>query len=239
MKKRIAAAAIILFMLPLPSHGMEEVFLPAWAAIEADTPDVAVMELKKMGPSEEKKPLYWFYLGTAYRKEGKYNESLDAFMSGLNLADGNGMHGMLYHGLGLTYAKMDKIEEALDSIMKAVGKEPGNAGFHNDMGVIRLIRGEIEKGIDSFTTAYRLSRSPDILKNIAFAYGMKKDYEKAREILIPAFPLYEVYYTMGLIHELNKEGERAAELYDLAVTVNSGYEPAVNRLKKLQAPEKR
>ncbi len=230
--KKITASVIFVFILSALSYG-DDKFVHIKAAIDAGIPDVAVMELKRMEKNEVKNPLYWFYLGTACRNVGRYDESIEALENGLRLEKES---GMLYHGLGLTYAKIYKTGEAMDAMTKAIEKEPANARYHNDLGLIFLAEKEPDRAIGSFTIAYRLSRTGDFLKNIAFAYGMKKDYEKAKETMIKAFPLHEVYYTLGLMHELNGDGNGAAEMYEMAVTVNRGYEPALNKLKRSNSP---
>jgi tetratricopeptide (TPR) repeat protein len=221
----------------------EDVFLPVWAALKAKVPDVALTELKRLKDTKEvKRPKYWFYLGTALREKDRYEEAAEAFLQGLgeknnkktkNKVRNPVLSGRLYNGLGFTYMKMGETEKALDCLNIAIEMDPSKGEYYNDLGKVFLLRNEVDRGIAAFTTAYRMSSSPDVVKDLAFAYGMKREYGKAKEILMTAFPIYEVYYNLGLIYEMNGDVKESLGMYEMSLMAKREYEPAMNKLKNI------
>ncbi|MFA5353501.1 MAG: tetratricopeptide repeat protein [Thermodesulfovibrionales bacterium] len=207
------------------SYG-EDQYLAVKTAIQSGMPQVAILELKA-NREMEKDPLYWLYLGTACREAGKYDDAVSAFMSGLKL---NSRNSGLLDGLGVTYAKTGDYPRAVDSIKKALDLEPTNPKYYNDLGLVYLLQKEADMAMNSFSTSFKLSQSIETVKNLSFAYGMKGDYKKARELLMDAFPLHEVYYILGQAHELNSETEKAVELYKMSTVAKKDYKPAREKL---------
>ncbi|NTU42991.1 MAG: tetratricopeptide repeat protein [Nitrospirales bacterium] len=195
-------------------------------AINSGMPQIAAMQLKSM-KGVDKDPQYWYYLGTASKDMGKYDDAVAAFMNGLRLNDKNG--GIL-DGLGVVYAKKDDYARAVEFLRKAVELEPTNARYYNDLGLVYLLMKDPDMAMKAFTTSFKLSQSKDTMKNLASVYGMKGDYKKAREILMESFPLHEVYYLLGQAYELNRDTDQAVELYKMSVVANREFKPAREKL---------
>lgn len=208
------------------SFGEGDRYLAVRTAIDSGMPHVAILELNAQKDGE-KDPLFWFYLGTAYRESGKYDDAVEAFMKGQKLDTKN---GGIHDGLGVTCAKRGEYLRAVESIRKALELEPTNAKYYSDLGLVYLLTKDADMAMRSFATSYRLSQSKDTVKNLSFAWGMKGDYKKAKELLMEAFPLHEVYYILGQVHELNTDTERAAEMYRMSTVANREYRPAREKL---------
>lgn len=208
------------------AFGEGDQYLAVRTAIDSGMPHVAILELKAQ-KNGEKDPRFWFYLGTAYRELGKYDDAVEAFMSGLKLDPTSG--GIL-DGLGVALAKKGEHNKALDSVRKALELEPTSAKYNSDLGLVYLLMKDADMAMRSFATSYKLSQSKETVKNMSFAYGMKGDYKKAKELLMEAFPLHEVYYILGQAHELNSDMEKAVEMYKMSATANRDYKPTREKL---------
>lgn len=208
------------------SFGEGDRYLAVRTAIDSGMPQVAILELKAQKDGE-KDPVFWFYLGTAYRESGKYDEAVEAFMNGLKL---DPKSGGIHDGLGVALAKKGEHLRALESIRKALELEPTSPKYYSDLGLAYLLMKDADMAMRSFATSYKLSQSKETVKNMSFACGMKGDYKKAKELLMEAFPLHEVYYVLGQVHELNRDTERAVDMYKMSTTANRDYRPAREKL---------
>lgn len=130
--------------------------------------------------------------------------------------------------------------EALTDFLEAVKLDPKNAEIHNNLGMTYYFKNELNLAALHLRKAIELdTKNMDPVNNLAsiyFAQGKyaeaKENYEKILKDL--TYPnQFRTYYNLGLIEIINKDKNKARELFNKSLTDNENYCPAYFQLGTL------
>lgn len=135
--------------------------------------------------------------------------------------------------LSLFLWKKGRLEEAI-ATLDEVMKKFTNTTTYATMGFFRIERGDVKDALAFNREAYAYNdKNPIILDNYATALMMAGEQEEARKIfedlmkLSPTFP--DAYYNYGRFLETAGEDEKAADMYQTAISKKFWHTSTVTR----------
>ncbi len=160
------------------------------------------------------------------QKEGKMDEAIDLYKSGLQ-QDPN--RAEAYNNLGICYGKKKQTNEAREAYEMAIRLKPRFPEVYNNLGWLLLETGDTKRAIERFQKGLELvpktlaekgsfeaEQRERIWTNLAWAYHVKGDYQKAIETneailqehplaLYPRYNLALAYLCSGNINAAERE----------------------------------
>ena len=89
----------------------------------------------------------------------------------------------IYHAYAILYTKMQDYDKALKYLNKSLTLDDENASAHKDLGVIYLLRNQVEYAKDEFEKAVKLGQNDnEILKECADFYYSISDFNMAEKL---------------------------------------------------------
>jgi len=155
-----------------------------------------------------------FLMAVAWVQVGYWRNSTLLFEHALDVTANN---YLVHNNLGNLYFRQGEIEKAIKQYAESLRINPGFALAHNNLGAAMLRTGNIEKAISHFQIALRL----------------KPDDEDFRNNLNKT--LVHKYYRSG--NDLLGKGEldQAREQYQMALSIQPQFVPALSRLAEVYA----
>lgn len=178
---------------------------------------------------DEKEDILTIYenLALAHEYQEETEEAMECYEEILSLVETNGSQ---YHSvMGKIMILKDSIHVAIAHFDRALQLDTDNFDAHNQLGLIYL--GMVDEEIENFERAlihneraYSLLASPATMENLAMNYFFLERYSDA----LPLFQAVDemvrdravVKYFLGLIHYVNGDLNRAADLLEQAILLN-------------------
>ncbi|NJD56898.1 MAG: tetratricopeptide repeat protein, partial [Nitrospirae bacterium] len=114
---------------------------------------------------------------SAYYKEGKYREAVDAWLNQFAL---NSRSPHTANNLGMAYHKLGEDEEALRYHKLALEIHPNFGHGHYSLGLLYLDTGHADLAREEFKRAIEIGYNiNDSFRNLGLCYGTKEDIDKA------------------------------------------------------------
>jgi len=142
----------------------------------------------------------WSSLGTAYAKEGLYDEAIDAILTGFKY---NSNFAKAHNNLAICYTKKGMIAEAIREYKIAISQDANNPKFYYNFGGLYYEMGDYKKSLELLKKAFYLnSEDPGInalLGSIYCAVGNSEDAINyfRRSINYDPF-VSDIYYNFGI-----------------------------------------
>ncbi len=207
---------------------------------QSDEEQLLIYEnLKKQ--SKENPDMESFFQGLIFRKKGKYEEAVKAFLKAIKL-DENITYP--WYGLGLTYKNQKKYEEAIEAYRRAIELDEKFVYPWNGLGNLFFEQKKYEEAIEAYKRAIELDENYDyIWCNLGNLYKDQKRYEEAIEAYRRAIELDEncAYPWNGLGNLFNeqKRYEEAIEAYRRAIVIDEKFAYPWNGLGILYKEQKK
>ncbi|MBI5926821.1 MAG: tetratricopeptide repeat protein [Aquabacterium sp.] len=124
-------------------------------------------------------------------------------------------HPDALHLLGMARHQMGRSDEGVRLIEQAVAREPGFAGFFNNLGNIYMSRGEVAKALGAYQQATELaSDNADLHNNLGALYKAQRQFDEAHASYERAMQLdprhVSAHNNMGLLYA--EKGDRAGAI---------------------------
>ncbi len=150
----------------------------------------AINLLEKIVAGNEESAEARYFLGSAYERAGKIEESVEAFRT---LLKANPDFAPALNYLGYMWAeRAERLDEALRMINKAVAIDPDNGAFIDSLGWVHFQRGDLESARDYLERAARLiSDDPTVFEHLGDVYSAMGDSGRASELYRQALALDE------------------------------------------------
>ncbi|MBI5025594.1 MAG: tetratricopeptide repeat protein [Nitrospirae bacterium] len=147
-----------------------------------------------------------------------------------------------YHKKGLELFKAGEIKSAEDAFKEALRLNPGEAVFHNDLGIVLKSQGNLEGAMKHYKEALAINPEfPEALNNLGVIYNLKGENEKALKAfrgalkLRPSYP--EAHLNLAILLDSMGKTKEAENHYHafLAMTVGiDSYRDREDIKKKVQ-----
>lgn len=165
--------------------------------------------------------------GIAYRQQGKWKESIEAFNEVLSL---NPNVGEAFFRRAIVWYEQGEYDIAQKDLDDAVQRDVNDPRAYLWRGIVKAKRGDHLDAINDYTNALRLRPSnPTIFHNRALAFISMKDYERAISDLNEAIRYDQTdataYHRRGVALELRGDTEAARKSYDMATQLNAKLTP--------------
>ena len=115
--------------------------------------EIEISELKKIVEMNPHNAMAWDALGSHFKNNGQYQESIDAYEHAISIETNN---ASFYYHLGLVYAAVNKNEDALRLYKKVIELDPDYglahatlSGCYRRMGLDELARQHITKALNN------------------------------------------------------------------------------------------
>jgi len=123
--------------------------------VERGNYHAALANLEQLQKQTGKVPQLDYLRAEALRGAAQTDAADSAFRTLLNTC----MAGQGWHGLGLLSAEAGQLDKAEEFIGNALAERPVAADYHNDFGMVSLLRGKFEQARQAFLTAIELDRN--------------------------------------------------------------------------------
>ncbi|MEX1015443.1 MAG: tetratricopeptide repeat protein [Phycisphaeraceae bacterium] len=122
-----------------------------------------------------------------------------------------------YSKMAELYIQNDRPAEAEEVLARGLAVAPDDAVLHNNMGMCRMLAGDHEQALASFSEACRIApRNEAYMGNQAAAMGMLGQYDEAIDIYLRMLPEHEAHHNLAVLCEARDDFERADEHRALA-----------------------
>lgn len=129
-------------------------------------------------------------------------------------------------GIGILCDLQRQSKTALRHHRIAVRLAPGNPSYRNNLGFSLYLAGETDEAIVELERALAMDPSLGVAyNNLGFAYGRKKEYERAERTFRSALGEASTLLNMALIYEENGDLARAEELRQHAYALDPELRP--------------
>jgi hypothetical protein len=116
-------------------------------------------------------------LGFIYARQGRLEESADAFLTALDI---NPAYFNARMNLGLSYAAMRRWDEAIAAYQKALRMKPDHDGLQNRLGIAYAEKGQFPQAMAAFQKALEINpRAVEARSNLGNIYMTRKRYDLA------------------------------------------------------------
>lgn len=115
------------------------------------------------------------HLARTQLKLGKYEEALE---NALDAAELNPKDGTIDNVIGLAYMELDDFDSAEAAFLMAIDKTPKFVWSYNNLGYLRIQRGDYEKARDVLAQGSTLANAPAVLFN-SLGVAMEKTGDTA------------------------------------------------------------
>ncbi|HLN85376.1 MAG TPA: tetratricopeptide repeat protein [Candidatus Limnocylindrales bacterium] len=180
-------------------------------------------------------PVGYNNLSTAYYKQGKVAEAIDAARQALELDPDL---GVAHYNLGNLYAGQGEFDTAKHYFERAMAIYPNYADVRSNYGQLIAERGDLETGIRYFREAIALN--PSIRRaylNLGVALAKQGQLDEAIQPLQKAVDLTpdapEPTYYLGSVYAAQNRYADAAAAFDRALQIRPDYVPAHQSLAQL------
>ncbi|WP_150047478.1 MULTISPECIES: tetratricopeptide repeat protein [Methylomonas] len=123
--------------------------------VERGNYHAALANLAQLQKQTGKVPQLDYLRAEALRGAAQTDAAEAAYRALLNTC----MAGQGWHGLGLLSADAGQLDKAEEFIGNALAERPVAADYHNDFGMVSLLRGKFEPARQAFLTAIELDRN--------------------------------------------------------------------------------
>jgi type IV pilus assembly protein PilF len=145
-----------------------------------------------------------------------------------------------HYDLGLAYFDAGNYRRAIPELAKAVELNPADPEYRTALGMAFMFNRNLDQAIKTFEEAIAAdARFTEAKNNLATAYLLKGDLEKARVLLgdvlnDPFYPTpHFAYFNLAKIYERQGKVEKAIEEYQRALDIQRDYVEARNNLGSL------
>lgn len=175
---------------------------------------------------------FYFAQAEYYLYTNEKVKSKEYFIKALNFADG--IEWLETH-LGNVFSKLESKSEALESYLKVVERNPYNADAHNNLGVLYLDTGEIDKAKNEFEKALKINENyAASINNLGTVYLKKGMRNKAYDLYKKAIAIddnqVDAHSNLGALFTEDGEFDKAIEEYKKALKLNPSDKKALNNL---------
>ncbi len=140
-----------------------------------------------------------------------------------------------YLNRAYAYILKEEYENAEKDLEQAFLLNPQSAQIYANKGLMFVNQGKYQEAVENYTKSLELEYSDKIIYNRAISYFNLKEYEKAlddfNKFLARNTNYSEVYYYRGMTNY--SLGNKNQSCKDLETSANMGFEPALQRYKKL------
>ena len=130
-------------------------------------------ELLKKYPREKRA---YYFLGTLYRINDRYNEAIACQNRALELAP---TFGAALNDLAYVYLNTGDFEKALPLFQRYAALFPGDANPLDSMAETYFLMGKIEDAVKMYTKAYDMKPEMGSAMKVAYMYGVRGDFPEA------------------------------------------------------------
>ncbi|MFQ5847381.1 MAG: tetratricopeptide repeat protein [Candidatus Methylomirabilales bacterium] len=141
------------------------------------------------------------------------------------------------YDLGVAYFDAGHFRRAVPEFAKAVELSPSDPVYHTALGMALMFTKNLDQAIKEFEAAIQAdARFSEAKNNLASAYMLKGDLEKARALLVqvlddPFYPTPQfAYFNLARIYERQGKVNRAIAEYRRALDITRDYVEAHNNL---------
>ncbi|MDX1739985.1 MAG: tetratricopeptide repeat protein, partial [Rhodothermales bacterium] len=152
---------------------------------------LAELEFLRAVTTEPNDAETWRALGNVYRRQDRIDKAEESFRKAVELKP---EYWLNHNELGRFYDRLGRHEEAIEPFMQVIALRPTNPWGYNNVGVQYHNLGRLDEALGWYRKATEVN--PDAVGPVALALG-----------------------NMANIHYARDEFERAAELFDRAVTM--------------------
>jgi len=143
------------------------------------------------------------------------------------------------NNMGLIYKKKGDIKSAIKYYKEAIRLRPGYWRFYMHLGDAYSQAGLINEAINELQTAVNLEpQNPELLVNLASLLAKQGEVGRVIEIanlVISLEPKNAMAFSLlGISYERMGMKEEAVRRYKMALELNPGWEPLIEKLKKLE-----
>ncbi|MFA5251929.1 MAG: tetratricopeptide repeat protein, partial [Phycisphaerae bacterium] len=121
----------------------------------------------------------YFYMGEAFRGQGKVDEAIEYYKKALELKQASSIEYIVHNNLGALLGEQGKLDEAIEQYQETIRLKPDYPIVHNNLGIALLKQGKMDEAIECFNEALRLK--PDFreaYKNLASVLAQQKQLQE-------------------------------------------------------------
>jgi Flp pilus assembly protein TadD len=173
-----------------------------------------------------------YNLGTAYAKQGRFNEAAKEFRISLGLRPD---YAEALNNLGAAYVKQNRINEAINEFNTALHINPDDAEAHNNLGAVHVKQNRINEAINEFNTAVKLRPDyADAHNDLGAAYVKQNRINEAVNEFRTALRIdpddADTHYNLGVAYVKQGRINEAVNEFKTAVKLRPDYAEAHNNL---------
>lgn len=142
------------------------------------------------------------------------------------------------HALGLLYADAGRVDDAIAEYERLVRKVDDDAKAWNNLGFLYYSQKRCADAVDAYRHAVRSDGANSRYKNnLGFGLFCAEEYDEAFRTFKSAVGEAGAWYNLGHAHELVGNWPEAHRNFNKALTVDPGYGPAREGIKRLETEE--
>ncbi len=144
-----------------PMQDAREYFQKGADRVKGNRPEQAIPYLKKAVKIAPRYWQAWFYLGTCYRLQEKWEAAVEAFRKVIGIRDDQpDAHNELSVALG----QLRRREDALDHAKQAHELRPNDAGITSNLGLAYMEMDQLDEARHHFQKAHELAPDDEIIR---------------------------------------------------------------------------
>lgn len=209
------------FYNPTPRQPQSgDIFRAASDAYRRGNWEEVILYMQQITDAEPEAADPWYFIGEAYRFQGKYEEALESYEKALTL---NPNFGPAYVGRARANLGIEPKTNPLDDLETAIDKDPAFLDAYLVRAEYFLQRQSPKTAIEDLKTAEKLAPGSALVQyDLARAYLAVKDYEKALTAAERAneldITLVPVYLVLGNVYSATNQPEKALQALQTYVT---------------------